>query len=224
MKKILISTLAIVMLCGASTSHATVVTFDDVIGAIPNGYMGLDWGSNTLSTEVQPITDIYGANGYANGVVSGGNVLLVGNRTAAGAWNDSTPFDFNGVYLTGAWRNNLLIYVSGLKLTSLGMEYAYVASVIINSDRPTYFNANFQDVNWVTFSVENGPSIDSPLNLAFPHNVNDPLVNPSDRYQFVLDNFTFNEPEPIPEPSTLLLLGGALAGLGMFRRRRLNNT
>ncbi len=54
------------------------------------------------------------------------------------------------------------------------------------------------------------------------------LINPSSTLRFrdanlkpiQIDNVTVNTVNPVPEPSTMLLLGSGLAGLGWYRRRR----
>lgn len=45
------------------------------------------------------------------------------------------------------------------------------------------------------------------------------VINQNGQY-WGMDNFTFNEPLPVPEPATLGLLGLALAGIGFSRRRK----
>ncbi len=47
------------------------------------------------------------------------------------------------------------------------------------------------------------------------------VVASSSQYAFELDDLSFNRPStPIPEPTTLALLGASLAGIGIARRRR----
>ncbi len=39
----------------------------------------------------------------------------------------------------------------------------------------------------------------------------------------VLDDFLYGEPQPVPEPSTLFLLGSGIVGLGLWRKRTRNH-
>ena len=49
-----------------------------------------------------------------------------------------------------------------------------------------------------------------------------PAVGGCCTWDFFIDNIHFNEPLPAPEPSTLALLGAALAGISFTRRRKLS--
>lgn len=197
---------------GMRSAQATVLTFDDLNGigggiTIPNGYNGLNWDAVVV---INPGVNYYEngnlvtfkGSGVINGIVSPPNVAIAG----FGLTNVGIPaivsvpngsFNFNSVYLTAAYDNDLNILVQG----SLNGVTKYSETVIVNDASPTDFNFNYLDIDTLTFTSSGGvPSYSS---------TGSPL--------FVLDNFTYNE--PVPEPKTILgiLVGGSFL-LGLSRK------
>ncbi len=181
----------------AGASSATVLTFDDIgEGFIMSGYGGLNWDNMwTLNSETYGLPN----SGYVKGTVSGPNVAY--NAYAEQALVSDSLFDFNGAYFTAAWNNGLSIHVQGYDANLL----KYDTTLTVDTTGPTYFNLGFLGIDKLVFNSFGGV----PAGLG------------GDGEHFVMDNFTFNENAPVPEPSTLLLLCAGLFGLGFYGRRRL---
>lgn len=128
-----------------------VIRFDDITPSdtlmeIPNGYRGLDW-NNWVATHQK----FYGTESHVNAVISSEYM----SYTSAG--HPSTiashkPFDFVGVYFTAlmeegeqsdmivkAWRGDVLVYEDRWRASSAG---------------PTYFDADYVNINRLEFSNE----------------------------------------------------------------------
>jgi hypothetical protein len=190
-----------------SIAQAATLTFDDLsspgpyMGSykdMPSNYAGFTWNDFSYDSTPPEYT------GYINGVVSPTTILF---NTAARPAAISRPqtFDFTRAYLTAAWSNGLNILVQGFA----GTTQTYSRTVTVNTDRPTLINFDFLGVDRVLFTSSGGV---------------DAGYSDGSGTHFVLDNLTFAAPEvtqaaAVPEPTTMLGLGLAGAGLAAVRRR-----
>jgi hypothetical protein len=187
---------------------ATVLTFDDVPGAnpnykenvVPDGYGGLNWNNvNVVNTEMIKMP----GSGYENGTVSGEWVAY--NPWESICTINDDLFTFNGAYLTGAWNDELNIDVQGFKDGSLLFD----KTVVVNTTAPSWCEFNFTDIDQLMFTSSGGT----------PH----PGLGGSGTH-FAMDNFTFNETQSVPEPSTIwLLLVGLFSMVGAVAKRNIKS-
>ena len=94
-----------------------------------------------------------------------------------------------GAYLTAAWSDDNTVTVEGY----FGASLLYSSTVNVSTSGPIWFDFDYFGVDTLIFS--------------------------STHDQFAMDNFTFNETAPIPEPATILFFISGLIGLAGFRRK-----
>jgi len=149
-------------------------------------------------------------------VVSGDYVAYSVSGTIIASAGFTGVFDFNGVYLTAGWRDNMDITVYGY----LGGVEQYSTTVTVSADSPTWFDFNFYGVDRLSFSPDttSGTLIEAAFTS---HPTWDPSYPPPGvLYHYAMDNFTFNEGSaPVPEPTTIILFGIGLLGLSGVSRR-----
>ena len=164
---------AIFFVTNTSSTKADILTFDDIytgdyLTTIPNGYGGFNWEQFGV---IKGSTSFPGS-GHDKGTVSGEYVAFNILSNVATIYKSST-FDFNGAYLTAAWRDELFIKIDGY----LGSTLLYTQTVTVDNTGPTWFIFDFCCIDRLVFSSW--------------------AVSGSSTH-FAMDNFTFNENSIIP--------------------------
>lgn len=212
MKKLLKSLALIGLLPLATSAGAAVVTFDDVVtGATSYSY---DGDGDAVADVVFSTSDPFGFNTFGPGP----NMSYINEPGIEGT--TSLAPDLRVDFLNGA-------------IGSLGFGFAMNAS---QGGAPTQ----------MTFSVFNGLNMllastlveadftpiglgtssfpEAQVLLAFAGTAAYATFDfdPTNADRYIIDNFsgTFGSTEQIPEPATLALVGLALVGMGLQRRRR----
>ena len=175
-----------------------VLDFENVLaenGYVPGGYGGLDWVNfGVISDVCDP------GSGFNTGTVSGDYVAFNGWAEAASIIS-SNIFDFDGAYLTAAWRNGLNITVAGYENDSL----LYSTTVVVDTTGPAWFDFNYVGINRLEFDSYGG--VDVFLYGSGEH--------------FVMDDFEFTPPAMhSPSPGALLLGSIGVGLVGWLRKRR----
>ena len=176
-------------LCFTLTAGADVLTFDDLtfapyIEPVTEGYGGFVWeGMGAL------FAGVYMNSGYDYGKVSGEFVAF--NVLGETAVVSGPEFDFNGAYLTAAWREGLHITVTGY----FEGEQLYQKTVVVDMYDASWCEFNYAGVDTLVFESYGGV---------------DMMPAPYSGAHFVMDDFTFNE-EIIPStvPVALDIMPGA---------------
>ena len=175
--------LALGLAAAPAGAQAAVITFDDLICSaggtpIPNGHAGLNW-SNFYC--VDGATAYGGNSGYNAGRVSGSHVAYNGFGSTAEfivTAPGGTKFNFNSVYLTAAWRDNLVVTIVAYRDGTAVSTITHTLS----ATAPTLVTLNLSQIDHVRFSSAGGT----------PH----APYGSSPGYQFAMDNLdiSFNLP------------------------------
>ena len=102
-------------------------------------------------------------------------------------------FDFIGASFTGGW-GTVTVDAEGYS----GNNLIYTQSETAYNGSPTWYDFNFMGIDRLVF------------------------IGYGDNTDYAVDNFTYNL-NPVPEPTTMLLLGSGLISLAGFRRKMKNS-
>lgn len=207
--------LALCLSAAPLAAQAAVITFDDLACGtagltIPSPYAGLNWDNFGC---INGALFEGGNSGYNAGRKSGDNVAA--NLDGAPAKFDITApagakFNFNSVYLTGAWNDDLVVTIKAYRDGTL----ISTTTRTLSATTPALVALNLTNIDRVLMSSAGGT-----------HHAG----YPGGGTQFAMDNLDIDiaaaPPQavtPVPTLSqwSLLLLAGALGAAALRQRRR----
>jgi len=153
----------------------TTITFDDLPTTssgsagnwdlIPTSYNLFQWGNFAVYNPTV-------SSGYKAGVISPNNVAF-NNLAGIATISSSNSFNLLSAHLTAAWRDNLIVTVTGYKTNTA----IYSSNYTVSATAPTLVYFNFYGVTSVGFSSDGGTAHSGYILSG---------------YQFAMDNLTFN--------------------------------
>lgn len=201
MKKFILPLLVLfACVSGVPYANATLITFEDITpyqsAVIHNGYKGLNWGNfKVLNTKKNP----WAGSGY--GKASNGSSYVAYNARAKDATISGDLFNFNSAAFSAAWNKKLRVTVTGLN----NGEKLYRKTFKVSPSQRKVVTFDFFGIDQLIFRTFGGRDFRANDGGKGRH--------------LALDNLKFNLVAQSPEPSTLLLMGIALIGLIIMRRR-----
>lgn len=172
----------IVLLCLTYTASATVLDFEglttETSDKIPTPYGGFEWQTMYLLSDKKYM----GTYGNTYGSPSGEYAAF--NQGKDGVIKKSAVFDFTGAYFTGRAENDAPMWCTAPSLTIEGYNGStlmYSVSFDLSTDQYDWIQVDFIGITKLTFSTPGYPNY------------------------WLMDDFTYNESNPVPEPTPVSL-------------------
>jgi len=202
MKNLYILLLACFMLMAAGTAQAVVINFDDLPlsqASVPNNYAGLTWGTVPVNYNGSIYTGefvTWNDTGYSTPHSSQNYVY---NQYGPDSlwFKFSTPVNFNGAWFALANTDESATEVRFLD--DLGDSSDWLD--LTNTSQ--FLAANFAGAQTIYVERRGKTGMNLPDYMQY----------------YTMDDITYNESSPVPEPSTFILLGAGLGAVGFMRRR-----
>jgi hypothetical protein len=206
MKRLWVFLFALIMVFSMTiTTHATVVTFDDLtpngVMEIPAGYQGFNWNSQFFALDEGLYKGFY-RNSYS--FPTSPNVAYNGYGVQSVSLDrNGSLFNFNGAYFSTWATENKSDDSSSGRVTVTGFNGVNVVGSVstdLPSDRFTFLEANFKGIDRLEFRNDG-----------------------REGKWWVMDNIAYDrDPVPtnaVPIPAAAWLLGSGLLGLVGIRRK-----
>ncbi len=182
------------------TVSAQTITFEDATGQydlVANGYHGLNWHNFRFLDATNYVTY---PSGYSNGRKSGDWVAY--NSNGESAQISGNAFFLQSAWFSAAWFNDLTLSVTGY----VGGTPTYFATSILQ----TYGGPQQMTFNWSNLS-----SVDFTTSGGTPSGYIGCCT------QLSIDDLNVTVTvSASPEPTSVILLGTGLVGIGVVTRRR----
>jgi hypothetical protein len=192
---------ALALFVSTGMASALTVTFDDLSPSshasrpIPAGYQGLNWSNFYYEVGTPGV-------GTGNGVVSPNNVAVTGGTSVGTIFDPNGVFNLDSAYVTAGWLNGMTVTVDGYQP---GNPTPVVETFTVNESGPKLVDfTGFTGVDEVKFSGKGGLQA---------------ITGSSSVPTVVLDNITLDFNDVPDASSTVWLLGAAMGGLGLLRRK-----
>ncbi len=122
-------------------------------------------------------------------------------------------FDFNSVYMTSGWRDDIDVLVTGLRDGAA----VYTVHLTVGDDAPSLFSLGFTNIDEIQFLTSGG-------SFLYPNGSGvGSFVNPSNAFStptLAFDNMDISAAAlTVPEPASYVLFGLALLAAGHATRR-----
>jgi hypothetical protein len=214
LKEVLMRTLLFtcLFLCLVNCLHAKVIDFEDLtrhlpgtdllfedVQAVAKGYMGFDWSRDRTGDPLSGSPWCATGEAFLWMEGTGGTYAYTPELCIAAG---NRPFHLMGLDVGSFFFQNQAVFVSGLASDGSRWRESFIISDVMSLAR---FDVGFRNLR--SFALWTGSGVPAAGFMEdFPHMLS-------------IDNIEYDWSEPVPEPSTLLILGSGMAGLASLIRK-----
>jgi hypothetical protein len=190
---------AAIISLSTTLANATTLDFEDISPQFPaEEYGGLSWSNSIAIAVPDPLDPSMNIHGVTSGIYA-----VAGLKDGPASFSSAAPFTLNGFDMTDPWGDGINVLTEGF----LGGVHKFSRILTGFSIDPVAITLDWANIDEARFKAFL-PDPNNPGGLGFERS-------------FFLDDLRLNEPiASAPLPGSLAMLALALAGFGVFARRR----